>query len=70
MTKSYPEFKSLFDEVGESLDKSAVKAYDFQKALNDSSMKDVVSQFKDLQDVDLKGISLSMTRLRQRVKKP
>ena len=57
MTKSYPEFKSLFDEVGESLDKSAVKAYDFQKALNDSSMKDVVSQFKDLQDVDLKGIS-------------
>lgn len=57
VTKSYPEFKSLFDEVGESLDKSAVKAYDFQKALNDSSMKDVVSQFKDLQDVDLKGIS-------------
>lgn len=57
MTKSYPEFKSLFDEVGDSLDKSAVKAYDFQKALNDSSMKDVVSQFKDLQDVDLKGIS-------------
>ena len=57
VTKSYPEFKSLFDEVGDSLDKSAVKAYDFQKALNDSSMKDVVSQFKDLQDVDLKGIS-------------
>lgn len=57
VTKSYPEFKSLVDEVGESLDKSAVKAYDFQKALNDSSMKDVVSQFKDLQDVDLKGIS-------------
>lgn len=57
VTKSYPEFKSLFDEVGESLDKSAVKAYDFQKALNDSSMKDVVSQFKDLQAVDLKGIS-------------
>lgn len=57
VTKSYPEFKSLFDEVGESLDKSAVKAYDFQKALNDSSMKDVVSQFKNLQDVDLKGIS-------------
>lgn len=57
VTKSYPEFKSLFDDVGESLDKSAVKAYDFQKALNDSSMKDVVSQFKDLQDVDLKGIS-------------
>lgn len=57
VTKSYPEFKFLFDEVGESLDKSAVKAYDFQKALNDSSMKDVVSQFKDLQDVDLKGIS-------------
>lgn len=57
VTKSYPEFKSLFDEVGESLDKSAVKAYDFQKALNDSSMKDVVSQFKDLQDVDLKEIS-------------
>ena len=57
VTKSYPEFKSLFDEVGNSLDKSAVKAYDFQKALNDSNMKDVVSQFKDLQDVDLKGIS-------------
>lgn len=57
VTKSYPEFKSLFDEVGDSLDESAVKAYDFQKALNDSSMKDVVSQFKDLQDVDLKGIS-------------
>ena len=53
----YPEYQSLFDEVGSTLDDTAIKAKDFQDALNGDGFKDIISQFKDLKDVDLRGIS-------------
>ena len=53
----YPQYKNLFDEVGDSLNESAVKTKDFKDALAGDDFKDIVSQFKNLKDVDLKGIS-------------
>ena len=55
--EQYPQFKPLFDEVGESLNNSAVQAKAFKDALNGDEYKNIVSQFKTLKDVDLKGIS-------------
>lgn len=53
----YPQYKNLFDEVGDSLNKSAIKTKDFKDALSGDDFKDIISQFKNLKDVDLKGIS-------------
>ena len=53
----YPQYKNLFDEVGDSLNKSAIKTKDFKDALAGDDFKDIISQFKNLKDVDLKGIS-------------
>ena len=53
----YPQYKNLFDEVGDSLNESAIKTKDFKDALVGDDFKDIISQFKNLKDVDLKGIS-------------
>lgn len=53
----HPEYQILFDEIGNLLNESAIKAKEFGDALGSSDFKDIVSQFKDLKDVDLKGIS-------------
>lgn len=53
----YPQYKNLFDEVGDSLNESAIKTKDFKDALAGDDFKDIISQFKNLKDVDLKGIS-------------
>ena len=55
--QQYPQYQSLFDQVGDSLNETAIKAKDFKDALSGDRFKDTVSQFKDLQDVDLKSIS-------------
>ena len=48
---------SDFNELGEGLDESAIKEFDFQNALKDAGMEDTIKKFKDLQDVDLKGMN-------------
>lgn len=53
----YPDYQILFDGVGSSLNESAIKAKEFGEAMGSSDFKDIVSQFKDLKDVDLKSIS-------------
>lgn len=55
--KKYPEYQVLFDEVGESLNKTAIQTKEFKDTLANADFKNIVSQFKDLKDVDLKGIS-------------
>lgn len=57
VTEKYSDFKPLFNELGEGLDESAIKAFDFQNALKDAGMEDTIKKFKDLQDVDLKGLN-------------
>lgn len=57
VTEKYSDFKPLFNELGEGLDESAIKAFDFQNALKDAGMEDTIKKFKDLQDVDLKGMN-------------
>lgn len=57
VTEKYSDFKPLFNELGEELDESAIKAFDFQNALKDAGMEDTIKKFKDLQDVDLKGLN-------------
>lgn len=53
----FPQYKTLFDEVGESLNTTAINTNNFQNALKSDNYKNIVKDFKDLQDVDLKGIS-------------
>lgn len=57
--KQYPEYKVLFDEIGNSLNESAVKAKEFEAALKGDGFEDVLKQFKDLKDVDLKGMNFT-----------
>lgn len=57
VTEKYSDFEPLFNELGEGLDESAIKAFDFQNALKDAGMEDTIKKFKDLQDVDLKGMN-------------
>lgn len=57
VTEKYSDFKPLFNELDEGLDESAIKAFDFQNALKDAGMEDTIKKFKDLQDVDLKGLN-------------
>ena len=57
VTEKYSDFEPLFNELGEGLDESAIKAFDFQNALKDAGMEDTIKKFKDLQDVDLKGLN-------------
>ena len=59
VVKKYPEYKSMFDEVGDSLDEATIKSNDFTKALAGKDFKDIVSKFKDLEDVDLKGLNIN-----------
>lgn len=53
----FPQYKTLFDEVGESINTTAINTNNFQNALKSDNYKNIVKDFKDLQDVDLKGIS-------------
>lgn len=39
VTEKYSDFKPLFNELGEGLDESAIKAFDFQNALKDAGMR-------------------------------
>lgn len=55
--EKYSQYKTLFDEVGESLNTTAINTNNFQNALKSDNYKNIVKDFKDLQDVDLKGIS-------------
>ena len=55
--EKFPQYKTLFDEVGESLNTTAINTNNFQNALKSDNYKNIVKDFKDLQDVDLKGIS-------------
>lgn len=55
--KQYPQYKSLFEELGDSLNESAIKATEFKNALKADGMKQVLEQFKDLKDVDLKSMN-------------
>lgn len=55
--EKFPQYKTLFDEVGESLNTTAINTNNFQNALKSDNYKNNVKDFKDLQDVDLKGIS-------------
>lgn len=59
VVKKYPEYKSMFDEVGDALDEATIKSNDFTKALAGKDFKDIVSKFKDLEDVDLKGLNIN-----------
>lgn len=59
VVKKYPEYKSMFDEVGDALDEATIKSNDFAKALAGKDFKDIVSKFKDLEDVDLKGLNIN-----------
>lgn len=59
VVKKYPEYKSMFDEVGDALDEATIKSNDFTKALARKDFKDIVSKFKDLEDVDLKGLNIN-----------
>lgn len=55
----YPEYTSLFDEIGASLDTASIKANDFKEALNTNSMSDVLNALKDMKDVDLKSMNFN-----------
>lgn len=56
VTKGHSDWKSVFDDIGDSLDTASIKVNDFKEALGKS--KDIdTSVFKDLTDADLKGIS-------------
>lgn len=57
--KKYPEYQTLFDDVENSLNETAIKAKEFKDILGEDGFKDIISQFKNLKDVDLKGISFS-----------
>ena len=57
LLEKYSQYKTLFDEVGESLNTTAINTNNFQNALKSDNYKNIVKDFKDLQDVDLKGIS-------------
>lgn len=59
VVKKYPEYKSMFDEVGDALDEATIKSNDFTKALAGKDFKDIVFKFKDLEDVDLKGLNIN-----------
>ncbi len=59
VVKKYPEYKSMFDEVGDALDEATIKSNDFTKALAGKDFKDILSKFKDLEDVDLKGLNIN-----------
>lgn len=55
--EKYPEYTSLFDEVGSALDTASVKANDFKNALSLDDMSDTLDSLKNLKDVDLKSMN-------------
>ena len=57
--KKYPEYKSLFSELSDSLDVTSIKAKEFQDTLNQDGFKELIEQLKNLKDVDLKGINFN-----------
>ena len=57
--KKYPEYKSLFSELSDTLDVTSIKAKEFQDTLNKDGFKELIVQFKNLKDVDLKGINFN-----------
>lgn len=57
--EKYPEYTSLFDEVGSALDTASIKANDFKNALKLDDMSDTVKSLKDLKDVDLKSMNFN-----------
>ena len=57
--EKYPEYTSLFDEVGSALDTASVSANNFKNALKLDDMSDTVKSLKDLKDVDLKSMNFN-----------
>lgn len=57
--KKYPEYKSLFSELSDTLDVTSIKAKEFQDTLNKDGFKELIVQFENLKDVDLKGINFN-----------
>lgn len=57
--KQYPEYESLFDELENSLDKPAMLAQEFDKALKDDEFENALQHIKELKDVDLKGMNFN-----------
>lgn len=57
--EKYPEYQSLFDEVGDSLNTSAVHAQNLKDALSSGELDNALSQLKDLKEADLKEIDFT-----------
>lgn len=57
VVEKYPEYTSLFDEVGSALDTASVKANDFKNALKMDDMSDVLNTLKNVKDIDLKSMN-------------
>lgn len=57
--KQYPEYESLFDDLENSLNKPAILAQEFDKALKDDEFENALQHIKELKDVDLKGMNFN-----------
>lgn len=61
VVEKYPEYTSLFDEVGSALDTASVSANNFKNSLKLDDMSDAVKSLKDLKDVDIKSMNFDDT---------
>ena len=57
--KQYPEYKTLFNELGDTLNESAIQAIKFGDVLKEDKFKGITEQLKALKDVDLLGMNFS-----------
>ena len=57
--RKYPQYESLFSDIGDTLNKSAIQAMEFGDALKENKFKGVAEQLKALKDVDLLGMNFS-----------